>query len=1185
MAVSFEKDTWVWCPDEEDLFLPGKVQTSFKRGEQGEVVFSNGEEHTISEKESAKLTVCDIQSLEPIENMVQLNDLNDASILHNLRIRFQQDSIYTSVGQILVSVNPFKLLHIYTPEWLDKYKGGSRGQPPHVYGVADDAYRQMIANADNHAIIISGESGAGKTEAMKLVLQYVAEVSGKRETEGPSLEEQILKANPVMEAFGNAKTVRNNNSSRFGKWTAVKFDKGGAIIGGKIVNYLLEKSRVVSQSENERNYHVFYQLFAGAEKSKHESGAGKTNWKTLLGVGEAQDYLYTNPENRLEASKGVGTQVKGINDEREFEDLLNAMKVIQMDDGEIENVLKIVAGILNLGNVRYVPDPSAAGEEKVKIDNKDSLQKFCSLLQVDEIPMERCLTSRGIGAHSVIQVSYKLDEATQSRDALAKTIYGNLFDWLVGKINTTLAASTDEKAVSTIIGVLDIFGFESFEKNSFEQLCINYCNEKLQFHFNEHIFKLEQEQYKNEGVSVDNITFVDNQPALDLIEKKREGIIAMIDEEIRTPKGSDLKMLSKLNKAHGTKGKEHINYKMPRPRAKDSDRSFIFLHYAGPVTYDVTGFMEKSKDTLHADIAAVMQTSKDNLLRTLFPLPTPAAPSTGRRRGGGKGASKKTLGTQFKTQLNELMITLNSTSPHFIRCFKPNKEKVGNIFTADMMLQQLQYAGLLEVCRIRQVGFPIRYDFDTFLNRYSCLMHGKTSDLDGLLKELCHNKTLDNTQYAKGNTKVFLRNEQAQKLEIGRETALSAVATRMAAMARRFLQRIRSARYSNILASLEKAKSSRDGKEIEHWLVQAGELPFRGVHLKIVRECTALLEVIQEERRVETLLTNAISAREINGLLGAIKTAKDMGMRSSALTEAQSLVGRIQEEAKLKSSLSKAVKDRNRNDLETFSAKAQELDLNETAEYKQAVALLERIRLEEDAVGHLQGAIESKNTNELNAYLQQMVEMGLDDSGRFPQFSKTIAEAKKLLGNLKAKVAAAQALAKACESRDMSALERSIANCKSLGVAASNISKGQSVYDAVKIEQQTVKLLNDAIAKEDLKLLAQALAKAKQLNLQDDAIGRAETQKSQIEARQEATVALKAAVSSGNAASISAALSRACQLGCNKGDIETAEKALSKLGAASKLLGKLAAAGNSLIDLDKAIDEATGAGGARRCYC
>ena len=1169
MAVKFDTDSWVWCPDEEDLFLPGKVKATFKRGEVGNVTFSNGEEHTISAKDSESLMVCDEQSLAPIENMVQLNDLNNPSILHNLRIRFQQDTIYTSVGQILVSVNPFKLLPIYTPEWLDKYKSGSRGQPPHCYGVADDAYRQMINNGDNHAIIISGESGAGKTEAMKLVLQYVAEVSGKKETDGPSLEEKILKANPVMEAFGNAKTTRNNNSSRFGKWTEINFDKGGAIIGGRIINYLLEKSRVVTQSENERNYHIFYQLLAGAEKTSNESDPTK-NLKTKYGLGEAQDYLYTNPGNRLQANKGEGTTVHGINDEREFDDLLSAMKVIDMTPAEVDNVLRIVTAILNLGNVSYVPDPAAQGEDKVKVGDEGPLDKFCELLAVDKAIMLRSLISRGIGAHSVIQVSYTLEEATQTRDALAKTIYGNLFDWLVRKINTTL---TVEGSFANIIGVLDIFGFESFEKNSFEQLCINYCNEKLQFHFNEHIFKLEQEQYKSEGVSVDNITFEDNQPALDLIEKKRIGIIAMVDEEIRTPKGNDVKMLRKLDKEYATKGKEHKNYQKPKPRAKDSEKSFIFKHYAGPVCYDVTNFMEKSKDTLHADVASAMQISKDPIIQGLFPIKAPEASSGGGRRGrgGGKKSSKKTLGTQFKEQLNSLMKILNSTCPHFIRCFKPNKEKRGDIFTSDMMMQQLNYAGLLEVCRIRQIGYPIRHEFDAFFKRYTCL-DPSAGDLDALLGKLTGG-VLDAKDFAKGNTKVFLRNAQAQELETARETALSKVATKMQAFARRFMQRIKHKRYLAIIQSLTKAVGDRDGDQIEHWVRQAGELPFRGSHLKIVRDAAALLEVIKEERRVEQLLKDAIAKREINGLLGAISTAEEMKMTSEALTSAKNLVGRIQEETKVIAELADALKQRDRAALEACKKKAEDLELNDTAEFKQAAALLERIRLEEEAVGQLEQAMSNENVNELQAYLQQMVEMGLDDATRFPHFVDTIQGAKKTLETLKARNNEKQSLLNAMEKSDIGNLEKILASATACGVDAETLASAKTALERMRKEEAVMKVVASAIASESIDKLEDALDQASALNLYNDDIGKAKSLKSQLEAKESAKTALSDALKAENADDISSSLAAALKLGVTGSEITDAETFLSKLGAKAQILGKLASAGNSLSELDGVIDE------------
>ena len=525
--------------------MPAKVTATFRRGEAGVTVLDSGEEIPITAAQSADLQVVDEQCLTPVENMVTLNDLNNASLLHNLRIRFKREEIYTNVGAILVAVNPFRSLPIYTPEWLDRYKAnGSRGQPPHVYGIADDAYRTMMQDGKNHSIVISGESGAGKTETMKLALQYIAEVSAKKvqteeAAEGAvataSLEERILKANPVMEAFGNAKTTRNNNSSRFGKWTCIKFDKGGAIIGGSIINYLLEKSRVVGHGDGERNYHIFYQLFAGAEKTMHEEDVSKNLMKKYdLDAGK-EEMHYINQSK-------VYT-VPGIRDEADFDELIDSCKVIEMSDDDIEQVLHLVAAVLHIGNLQYVMDASKSEDEAVTIKESDSLKFVAKHLQVPADDLKTALTTRGIGkfflfkkkkkrknpifcsdiillfflsfcclllpvffspsfltgTHSIIYVSYNQEQAKDARDALAKTIYGNVFDHLVTVVNATLANGCDETQVNTLIGVLDIFGFESFETNSFEQLCINFCNEKLQFHFNDFIFSLEQQQYKMEG--------------------------------------------------------------------------------------------------------------------------------------------------------------------------------------------------------------------------------------------------------------------------------------------------------------------------------------------------------------------------------------------------------------------------------------------------------------------------------------------------------------------------------------------------------------------------------------------------------------------------------------------------------------------------------------------------------------
>jgi myosin heavy subunit len=1186
MAVQFEAGSWVWAPDEEEIFLPAQVVDTFRRGEAGSTKLPDGEVIPISEKDSQELKVVDPQCLESIENMVLLNDLNNASLLHNLRIRFKANNIYTNVGAILVAVNPFQLLPIYTPEWLDKYKqNGSRGQPPHVYGIADDAYRTMMQDGKNHSIVISGESGAGKTETMKLALQYIAEVSGKRQEDmnedgevKASLEERILKANPVMEAFGNAKTTRNNNSSRFGKWTEIKFDKGGAIIGGSIVNYLLEKSRVVTTGEFERNYHVFYQLFAGADKTMHEDD-DNINIKKKYGLGEKKDYFYINQSDTFE--------VDGINDERDWDELIEAMGVIEMDADDIHNTLSLVAAVLHLGNLQYEIDTASSEEDKVVISNEDQLSLVARFLEVPAEELKRCLTTRGVGTHSVIYVGYNDEQARGARDALAKTIYGNLFDHLVSVVNATLARGLDESAVNTLIGVLDIFGFESFETNSFEQLCINFCNEKLQYHFNDFIFSLEQEQYRAEGINVDNITFEDNQPTLDLIEKKKDpaGIIPRIDEEIKTPRGTDLTFHSKLVKQFGVRKKEHPSFALPSRKKTNAERCFIVKHYAGPVCYDVDGFLEKSKDTLHADISSVMRDSSGDLLKKMF---TPAAavadskPTSRRKKK--KGSDKKTLGTQFKEQLADLMKRLNTTLPHFVRCFKPNSEKKGDIFTAQMMLEQLNYAGLLEVCRIRQIGYPVRREFAQFVQRYRCLAPSGGGSVDALLAALVGAGITTQTDCVKGRSKVFMRNSQAQELEARREDALSVVATSIEKTVRGFLARVHYRQWKEILIKLDAATSAKNVENLEHYLRQgSSELPNHGVHLPIVIAAKKLNERLKEEYRAKALLEDAILARELNALLSAIKVATDMGdflTGGEVLEKATSLLDRIREEKKCKEDLAAALERRQKAELEALCERAEQLELLELAEYNQAVAVIARIEQEEEANGLLQAAIDSEDINDISARLDSMMAMGLDDAERFPQFQATISSAKEMRGKLKAVLDAKKALASAIDERSIGALKAAIAQARTVSPAPDTAEAAALVAQIEKEEAATAALralMNDAGV--TLGPLVAALAAVTALALSNDLVDSAQAKVDRLEAMAKAEAALEAAIAAGAADALSTALAEARDCGLDSPTVARADEALAGLGAQAAMLSKLGAAVHNLEELDAAIAEAEAMGG------
>jgi myosin heavy subunit len=1115
MAIVYDGGQWVWAPDEEAAFLPGKVKTSFKSGEAGVVILEDGEELPLTAAQTKDLLKMDIQSLSSVDDMVAMNDLNEPAILHNLRVRFKQNQIYTAVGQILVSVNPFKLLPIYTPEVMDMYKEkGSRENAPHLYGIADDAYRLMIQDANNHSCIISGESGAGKTEAMKVILQYVAEVAGSHlassaskpnsDPDGPGMEEQILKTNPIMEAYGNAKTTRNNNSSRFGKFIEINFDKGGSILGGNIVSYLLEKSRVVFQSDQERNYHIFYMLWAGCQKD--------AKLMSDIKMKDPKDCFYTNQAQVF--------TVDGFSDEKEWDEMQSSMNVIGMTPVEQMAILKCTSAVMQMGDLNITD--KGGSDEASEIKNLDLLESISELLGVNKDMFNTALTSKAIGARSVVYVPYKPTDAKSARDSTAKAIYGKVFDWFFVAINKCLGKAIGDGSnnkIATMIGILDIFGFESFETNSFEQLCINFCNEKLQFHFNEHIFKLEQDEYKKEGIPVDSIEFEDNQPTLDLIEKKRTGIFSMCDEEINVPKGSDDGFLRKVLKEHA----KHPSFKKPKPKAKDSRLCFNVIHYAGEVSYNSTNFLTKNKDQLHPDLESVLKASSDPFIAALFApseAEAAAAASNSGRRGGRKGKGKKTLGSQFKAQLVTLMEKLNSTSPHFVRCMKPNKEKKGNIFTADMMMQQLRYSGLLEVCRIRQIGYPVRMPFDKFTQRYMC-MASASGGIDGLLQGMEAAGNLTKGQYAKGKSSIFMKNQQANALEAGREAALMEVARKIQASIRRLIARAKYKRIMEVLAGLKSATKARDEPDLNHWLRQASDLPYGGKHLEVFKTAKVVVKRLNEERRVKEMLGEAIKARNISALEISVKTAKDMDLSCSEVGEAEALITRLYEEKELMDDLKAALASRDLGQLNAALEKADALDMN-TPETEQCRSLVQRIQEENNTRAALKDAIASRNLAELVAYLSRMSEMGLE--------GPEVEEGKKLRDELEAMVAAKAKLKSAVDARSRAAIEGNLSATLATGVPESD----EAIVSAQKVVAEL--LAEEKVAAEAAAADAEAAARL---------------------AQEQAAAALSQAIDLRDAGALKAAITGSKAQGA---DTTKAEKLLVKIQKEEELTAKITAA-------------------------
>ncbi|XP_050989429.1 myosin VIb isoform X2 [Labeo rohita] len=700
-----------------------------------------------------------------VEDNCSLMYLNEATLLNNIRVRYSKDLIYTSVANILIAVNPyFDIPKLYSPETIKSYQGRSLGTlPPHVYAIADKAYRDMRVLKMSQSIIVSGESGAGKTENTKFVLRYLTSTYGT----GQDIDERIVEANPLLEAFGNAKTVRNNNSSRFGKFVEIHFNEKNAVVGGFVSHYLLEKSRICMQSAEERNYHIFYRLCAGASEDV----------RNMLHLNSPDNFRYLNRgctryfankdsdkqimQNRKSPEHGKVGALKDplLDDLGDFNRMVVAMKKIGLDDTEKLNLFRVVAGVLHLGNIDFEETGSTSGGCILKNQTSQTLEYCAELLGLDEDDLRVSLTTRvmlttaGGAKGTVIKVPLKVEQANNARDALAKAIYSRLFDHVVKRVNQCFPFDTS----SNFIGVLDIAGFEYFEHNSFEQFCINYCNEKLQQFFNERILKEEQELYQREGLGVNEVHYVDNQDCIDLVEAKLVGILDILDEENRLPQPSDQHFAEAVHSKH----KDHFRLTVPRKskltihRNLRDDEGFIIRHFAGAVCYETTQFVEKNNDALHMSLESLVCESKDKFVRDLFENNSNSKDS---KQKAGK-LSFISVGNKFKTQLNLLLEKLRSTGSSFIRCVKPNLKMVSHQFEGAQILSQLQCSGMVSVLDLMQGGFPSRAPFHELYNMYKQYMPNKLTRLDPRLfcKALFKALGLNENDYKFGLTRVFFR--------------------------------------------------------------------------------------------------------------------------------------------------------------------------------------------------------------------------------------------------------------------------------------------------------------------------------------------------------------------------------------------------------------------------------------------
>ncbi|XP_075997481.1 myosin, heavy chain 7B, cardiac muscle, beta a [Genypterus blacodes] len=833
-TIAFDGKKRAWIPDEKDAYIEIEIKEL------------SGDKVVVETKGGKTLTVKDgdIQRMNPpkfdmIEDMAMLTHLNEASVLYNLRRRYSAWMIYTYSGLFCVTVNPYKWLPVYTAPVVAAYKGKRRSEsPPHIYSIADNAYNDMLRNRENQSMLITGESGAGKTVNTKRVIQYFAIVAALGETsakKGGTLEDRIIEANPAMEAFGNAKTLRNDNSSRFGKFIRIHFGPSGKLASSDIDIYLLEKSRVIFQQPGERSYHIYYQIMSQKKPELLDM---------LLVSSNPYDYHF--------CSQGV-TTVDNLDDGQELMATDHAMDILGFLPDEKYGCYKIVGAIMHFGNMKF---KQKQREEQAEADGTESADKASYLMGVSSADLIKGLLHPRVkvGNEYVVK-GQNVEQVTYAVGALAKATYDRMFKWLVGRINRTLYTSLPRQH---FIGVLDIAGFEIFDLNSFEQLCINFTNEKLQQFFNHHMFVLEQEEYKKEGIEWTFIDFgLDLQACIDLIEKPM-GIMSILEEECMFPKASDSSFKAKMFDNHLGKS---ANFQKPRPdKRRKYEAHFELLHYAGVVPYNIFGWLDKNKDPLNETVVLCFQKSANKLLAALYESYV-SSDSVEQRHGSKekrkKGASFQTVSQLHKENLNKLMTNLRSTQPHFVRCIIPNETKTPGIIDSFLVLHQLRCNGVLEGIRICRKGFPNRMVYAEFKQRYRILNphaipDDKFVDSRKASEKLLGSLDIDHNQYRFGHTKVFFKAGLLGHLEELRDERLAKVLTLLQAAARRKIMRL----------ELQKMMERREALMIIQWNIRAFNAVKHWPWMKLFFKIKPLLRSAATEKEMAALKEEMAKLKE-----------------------------------------------------------------------------------------------------------------------------------------------------------------------------------------------------------------------------------------------------------------------------------------------------------------------------------
>ncbi|XP_068914326.1 myosin heavy chain, muscle isoform X42 [Tenebrio molitor] len=760
-----------WVPDEKEGFVLGEIKGT--KGDLVTVGLPGGEEKSFKKDNVHQVNP---PKYEKVEDMADLTYLNEGAVLHNLRQRYYSKLIYTYSGLFCVAINPYKRFPVYTNRCAKLYRGKRRNEvPPHIFAISDGAYVNMLTNHENQSMLITGESGAGKTENTKKVIAYFATVgASSKKTEEQSkkgnLEDQVVQTNPVLEAFGNAKTVRNDNSSRFGKFIRIHFGPTGKLAGADIETYLLEKARVISQQSLERSYHIFYQIMSGAVPGLKDQ---------CLLSNDIYEYNFV--------SQGKVT-IPNVDDAEELELTDQAFDVLGFTQEEKDNIYRITASVMHMGCMKF---KQRGREEQAECDGTEEGERVAKLLGVEAPALYNALCKPRIkvGAEFVTQ-GRNVNQVSYSVGAMSKAMFDRVFKYLVKKCNETL--DTKQKR-QHFIGVLDIAGFEIFDYNGFEQLCINFTNEKLQQFFNHHMFVLEQEEYKKEGIQWTFIDFgMDLLACIDLIEKPM-GILSILEEESMFPKATDKTFEEKLNTNHLGKSPNFLKPKPPKPGQQAAH--FAIGHYAGNVPYNITGWLEKNKDPLNDTVVDLFKKGTNKLLVDIFA--DHPGQSGAPDAGGGKGRGKKgggfaTVSSAYKEQLNNLMATLRSTQPHFVRCIIPNELKQPGVIDSHLVMHQLTCNGVLEGIRICRKGFPNRMVYPDFKLRYKILAASSIKDdfsPEKASQIILDTVNLDSEQFRLGKTKVFFRAGVLGQMEELRDERLGKIVTWMQSWVRGYLSR------------------------------------------------------------------------------------------------------------------------------------------------------------------------------------------------------------------------------------------------------------------------------------------------------------------------------------------------------------------------------------------------------------